>query len=352
MSEIGEAIGSVVEGGLLARAIEPRAGEHAAAGDGTCLNCGNVLTGPHCHMCGQKAVVHRTISAFMQDLLHGALHLDGKMWHTLPLLVLKPGELTRRYINGQRAYFVSPMALFLFSVFLMFAVFQIAGISAPTDLGSSDGKPAQAIPEIRAQLESRLAEQRKELSAIPAGSLQFDLAEERLKDTEESLEDLKGAESYVLGDGTKLTMRKSGYAWLDRGLSRWNENPGLMIYKLQANSYKFSWLLIPISIPFVWLLFAWKRRFKAYDHAIFVTYSLGFMTLLFIALTLLGLTGLAEGWVFGGALLIPPIHIYKQLRGTYELSRFSALWRLCVLLVLILVILILFLQALILVGLF
>jgi hypothetical protein len=27
-------------------------------------------------------------------------------------------------------------------------------------------------------------------------------------------------------------------------------------------------------------------------------------------------------------LLVPPIHIYKQLKGAYSLSRFSAAWRL------------------------
>src|SRR5690606_37364111 len=83
----------------------------------------------------------------MHDLLHGAFHFEGKIWHTLPALAWKPGELTRRYIDGQRAHFVSPMALFLFSVFLMFAVFQIAGISAPDDLGPpvqmGDAKSAQ-----------------------------------------------------------------------------------------------------------------------------------------------------------------------------------------------------------------
>ena len=54
------------------------------------------------------------------------LHFDGKFWRTLPMLAWRPGELTRRYIDGERARFVSPMALFLFSVFLMFAVFSSA----------------------------------------------------------------------------------------------------------------------------------------------------------------------------------------------------------------------------------
>jgi len=37
----------------------------------------------------------------MHDLLHGALHFEGKMWRTLPMLVLRPGKLTRRYIEGR-----------------------------------------------------------------------------------------------------------------------------------------------------------------------------------------------------------------------------------------------------------
>lgn len=50
------------------------------------------------------------------------------------MLILRSGQLTRRYIEGARVRFVSPMALFLFSVFLMFAVFQIAGVTTPSDL--------------------------------------------------------------------------------------------------------------------------------------------------------------------------------------------------------------------------
>ena len=157
-----EAIGSVVEGGMLARAVEPKAGE-AADGhshESACLNCGTALIGSHCHNCGQAAHIHRTIGAFFHDIAHGVLHFDGKTFRTLPLLAWKPGELTRRYIAGERARFVSPMALFLFSVFLMFAVFQLAGIGPPTELntrqigGAAAGPPAlgrRAAPQPRSQ---------------------------------------------------------------------------------------------------------------------------------------------------------------------------------------------------------
>jgi len=50
----------------------------------------------------------------------GVLNFEGKFWRTLPMLAWCPGILTRRYIDGQRARFISPIALFLFSVFLLF----------------------------------------------------------------------------------------------------------------------------------------------------------------------------------------------------------------------------------------
>ena len=139
MSDV-EAIGDALTGGVVARAVEPRAGER---GDGqtheaNCLNCGSLLTGPFCSACGQHAHVHRTLSAFFHDFAHGVLHFEGKIWRTLPLLVWKPGALTRRYIDGQRASFVSPVALFLFSVFLMFAVPSATGNTDPTFNGSRD----------------------------------------------------------------------------------------------------------------------------------------------------------------------------------------------------------------------
>ena len=113
-----------------------------------------------------------------------------------------------------------------------------------------------------------------------------------------------------------------------------------------------SWLLIPLSIPFVWLVFAWKRRFKAYDHAIFVTYSLSFMSLLFIAVSLAGSLGAPIPFVVLPLLLIPPVHIYKLLRGAYEISRFSAFWRLMVLSMFIWIVLLLFLQSMLVLGAF
>ena len=120
----------------------------------------------------------------------------------------------------------------------------------------------------------------------------------------------------------------SGAGSAGRIRSAWQqarENPQLLIYKLQTNAYKFAWLLIPISVPFVALTFLWRREFGLYDHTIFATYSITF---------LFALAGLAtfvsyfwSSTVAGLLLLYAPVHMYWQLRGTYGLRRFSAFWR-------------------------
>jgi len=353
--DISEAIGTVAEGALLARAAEPRRGEGGeAAAAGTCLNCGTALMGTHCHGCGQRAQVHKTLGAFLHDLLHGAFHFEGKIWHTLPLLAWKPGQLTRRYIDGERARFVSPMALFLFAVFLMFATFQLAGIAPPTDFGPPVQVSADEAGDART-LEEELAglhEARKAMGDNnPASALidrQIAAIEQRIAETADK--DGKIVLAASEDKGSKLTYQRTGVAILDQGIDKWRANPGLMAYKLQSNSYKFSWLLIPLSVPFVWLLFLWRRRFGAYDHAVFVTYSLAFMTLFYVALVLLGGIGVST-WVlvlFGT--FVPLVHIYKQLKGAYGLSRFSALWRTTILIGFICVILVLFLDLLLVLG--
>ncbi|MBV7265936.1 DUF3667 domain-containing protein [Erythrobacter ani] len=426
MNDITEGIGSAIEGALAGKAVEPSRGEFGDGGLGVseCLNCGERPLGSYCQNCGQKQHVHRTLSAIGHDLIHGVLHLDGKFWRTLPLLVFKPGKLTRRYIEGERAKFVSPMAMFLFSVFAMFAVFQMVGLTAPTDINGSarDGverliqneserisariiaideelaqpnlsrqdreelelernnlsedlalldsngegiakwiasRGTNAIENLETDGAAQIAEAKQRLEAMPEGSAErADLAAE-IQSAEEGLAQLRRLEDGPVkiipldDDGNaRMTIEKSGIPVIDEALKKWRQNPSLMIYKLQANGYKFSWLLIPLSIPFVWLMFAWKRRYKAYDHAIFITYSLSFMSLLLIALSLLGAIQMPGTLIFVLLVTIAPLHLYKHLRHAYGLSRLSALWRFFATLAFIVVVLVLFLQTLLLLGAF
>ena len=57
----------------------------------------------------------------------------------------------------------------------------------------------------------------------------------------------------------------------------------------------------------------------------FVTYSLSFMMMLVIAGGLLVAVGASA--VAGFLFFVPPFHMYRHLKGAYQLGRFSALVR-------------------------
>jgi hypothetical protein len=362
MSGEGEAAGDVLTGGIIAGTVEKSAGQPERHGENAnCLNCGAPLHGEFCSACGQRGHLHRSLLSLGHDILHGVFHFEGKVWRTLPELFFRPGRLTRRYIAGERVKFVSPMALFLFTVFLMFATFSVTGI-----LDSADPiDPNAFTTEWRAGNQSALDTTVEKIETLRSQLENPELSATERAKIEDELSGLESSrivmEALANGDWTRLPeldnqKKRSADAaqnandrrWpapgsrLDRAIQQVKSNPELLFYKLKTNAYKFSWALIPLSVPFMWLLFFWRRDIHLYDHAIFVTYSISFIMLLLIVLSVasaLGMSGALAGWAF---VLIPPIHIYKQLRGAYGISRSGALLRLFFLLIFVSIVLVVF----------
>jgi len=319
-----------------------------------CANCNAKLTGDFCQACGQSTHVHRSLWHMFEEIAHGVLHFDSKSWRTLPLLFARPGLLTKRYIDGQRVRYVSPLALFLFSTFLMYFTLSM--------VGSSDSKPStdeadrnQARVELQSALEKakqrvaeRTAELQTNLSAGDRAKVEEALQEERLNQrvaeaalaavnkivdgTVVNAADGADMKNESAADEKKHGLKSSGLsidvgnAKIDSALSKAQRNPELLAYQMKNTAYKFSFMLIPISLPFLWLMFFWRRGVKMYDHAIFLLYSLSFMSLLIVSLVLLKRAPIVDQ-VAGLLVFYVPVHTFMQLRGTYQLGVFSALWR-------------------------
>ncbi|OHD09267.1 DUF3667 domain-containing protein [Sphingopyxis sp. RIFCSPHIGHO2_12_FULL_65_19] len=343
-----EGIGAAVTAGLAGRVVEPRhGGTRVVKGHERCLNCGTSLAGPHCHHCGQRADVHRSFGAIGHDLVHAIFHFEGKIWNTLPLLAWRPGDLTRRYIDGERARFISPLALFLFAVFLTYAVLAMlgsgGGVGEEIAKAAAEQTRSNALKESFAieadRIEARLAS--KTLAAADRQMLEDEratlqksadylgvarrLSQEEIDKGPPVLE--SPVEQVMTGaDFLSRTKVDTGVPFIDESLQKAIANPALIFYKLQANAYKFAWALIPMSLPFMWLLYPFSRRFHTYDHFVFVTYSISFMLLMFVVVRLFNLT------IFGDvatafAMLYMPFHMYRQLRGAYRSSRIGAFVR-------------------------
>ncbi|MEX1994130.1 MAG: DUF4286 family protein [Steroidobacteraceae bacterium] len=98
---------------LLSAELEPR----------TCLDCGAAVTSRHCVECGQSGDVHvLSMKEVAGDVTHSILHLDSRVWRTLRLLVLRPGELTREFIAGRHQRYLPPFRLYFAISILFFAL--------------------------------------------------------------------------------------------------------------------------------------------------------------------------------------------------------------------------------------
>jgi len=339
MSDQIEAAGALVTAGLAARSLEqPAAGTDGHGGN--CANCGAVLAGAFCSQCGQRAHLHRTIGEVFHEFLHGITHFDGKAWKTLPMLVFRPGRLIRSYIDGHRARYVAPVPLFLMVIFLMFFVLSFVSINdniGPTAVSEAD------IARGKAEMAKALTDIDRDLAAARAAG---DTARVRELEIGRTLVGTVGPSAAGLTEGGKTvtvtdkiadeleTAARSGKLKVNTGIpaldARGSEalkNPRLVLYKLQSKAYKLSFLLVPMSLPWLWLAFLWKRGVGLYDHAIFSLYSISFMSLLFIAGSLALTANILSPAIWVPLVLAPSVHMFASLRGAYGLGWFSAGWR-------------------------
>lgn len=92
-----------------------------------CANCQTPLQGEYCHHCGQSVhSVLRPVHGLFEEFFETFLHIDGRILHTLPPLLLKPGFLTLEYFSGRRVRYIAPFRLMFVLCLLTFFVLHMA----------------------------------------------------------------------------------------------------------------------------------------------------------------------------------------------------------------------------------
>jgi hypothetical protein len=361
-----EAAGALATAAAAANAIDPDEARGPHAHGTACLNCGATVTGAYCSNCGQRAHLHRSVFHAVEEFLHGITHFDSKLWNTLPLLFFRPGKLTREYVHGKRARYVAPVAMFLLTVFSMFLLF---GFVHLPELGSDsiqiDRKDTAAA---QAKMDSQLAALDRELVAAQADPARaaevagLKLSRMALETGRKSLADraagTKGgspgifdiiSEAMRSGD---LKVSLGGNEELAEKATNALISPEFVFYKMKQKGYKLSFLLVPLSLPWMILLFAWKRNVKVYDHVVFLLYSISFMSMLAMVAVIMASLGVTDPAIYGAMFtMVPVVHMFAQLKEGYALSWFSAAWRTFVLASLAVVTLMIYFTGILLLGL-
>src|SRR6185436_393055 len=141
---------------------------------------------------GQRTHLHRSLMHLGHDILHGVFHFEGKMWRTIPELFFHPGRLTRRYIDGERAKFVSPMALYLFTVFLMFGVFSFT--TSNIFDSAKESVAGDVVEQWKENNEAAKEKTGERIEAVQDQLKETDLSPQRRAELERKLSDLQSAQ--------------------------------------------------------------------------------------------------------------------------------------------------------------
>lgn len=126
-----------------------------------CLNCGTRLRGQYCGICGQRAR-SRLISLWelISEAFGDLLEIDSRLWRTLIPLLVRPGRLTRDYLEGRRARYMPPFRTYLVLSVIFFVV---AFFDPRDDLGLLFEPEPEPTPEELAEQELEAEKAKQEI---------------------------------------------------------------------------------------------------------------------------------------------------------------------------------------------
>jgi Protein of unknown function (DUF3667) len=313
-----------------------------------CLNCGTMVQGKYCHVCGQensepKETFLGMVSHFFSDITH----FDGKFFTTLKDLVLMPGFLSAEYMKGRRASYLNPVRMYVFTSAIFFLIF--FSISDPKDAFKiTEGKE----PMSREARDSAIRVVEKKRKDDPV-NINLEKQLSLLKDTTVEVTPLdmlpyaddfivistiggtyKNRKEYDSLQQSRPAGKRDG--WLTR---LWNKKAIDLNEKYKYDQeksiqnlgdsalHRLPYLLF-VSLPFFalilkWLYFRQRKQFYYADHGIFSIhhYILSFILLLFVFLW--NRLDTMTGWRIWDLLMFItiaawPLYLYLAMKRFYR----------------------------------
>jgi len=87
-----------------------------------CRNCGHILdiSDKYCPNCGQANSTKKLVlKDFLDEFLSSAINYDSKLLRTLSAMLIRPGTISKDYIQGKRVTYTNPFR-FLFSLAFLY----------------------------------------------------------------------------------------------------------------------------------------------------------------------------------------------------------------------------------------
>ena len=194
-----------------------------------CLNCERELSveDNFCPRCGQVNDMNRlSVKQYFSEYLSGFFEFDNRFLRTVIPLLIKPGTVSKNYVNGRRIYYANPFQLYLHITILFFLLvgvfktidsFKPGAQSNPNLPGiMNSGNREEVLDSIKRETLSELQNSEVEIDSatlsaidlgvkqIAAGSKKPDSA--RLPSTEKRIQVIQLADSLLANESWLETL--------------------------------------------------------------------------------------------------------------------------------------------------
>jgi hypothetical protein len=327
----------------------------ATSPDAHCRNCGSPLYGEHCYACGQptKGLV-RHFGSILGDFADTLLNVDGRLLRTLPALLLKPGFLTREYVDGHRVRYVSPVRLF---VFLCIGTFFAAKLASPSfdlsnvEVSGERGAPSEGAMSVKVgeadpvedfasaktpdDVEARRAAAIAEAKAPPAA--EGESAARDLPVSDDSGEPTINFNGEPWDAETNPlvvdALPDAGNRWLNAQIGhipenwkRVREDPDLLRNAFYSALPTALFLLVPVFALLLKVLYVYKRRLYM-EHLVAALHAHAFVCAMLLVLMAVSMVealfgapawlAAPLGWLEWLAMLWVPVYLWLHLKRLY-----------------------------------
>lgn len=311
-----------------------------------CLNCGIRLKGQYCGVCGQRAR-NRLISLWelVSDAFGDLFELDSRLWRTLIPLLVRPGHLTRDYLEGRRVRYMPPFRTYLVLSVIFFVV---AFFDPRDDLGLLFEPEPEPTPEEMAERATEVEEVKREIldelaaeGIIPADATPEDPGAagnaRNGGDVDESgaglniqIDDENGdcnIDAGDLGDMPVWFQRRFTTERLNQVCERVTADSGKAFAGLLRDNIPVALIvLLPLMALVLKILYPLSRRYFV-EHLLFVIHYHAFFFLILILqilsarfAALIHIPGFGQLLAVAVSLYIP-VYLYMAMRRVYGQGR-------------------------------
>ncbi len=108
-----------------------------------CKNCGSPMEASYefCPKCGQEVAEDLTFGILFSNTISNYFSIDARFFRSFIPLMLKPGVLARRFVDGKRLYYLHPAQFYLFISVVFFFLYSFS-------IRKADNEMSQALEKI------------------------------------------------------------------------------------------------------------------------------------------------------------------------------------------------------------